>query len=177
MARGRSMNEDTSVNDSDVVDEINSLEPVPESVEKSKKKTVKKVKFKGPTILSTGVEGPQTGDFRTVVRRESKLYIHARKGKNEPILKEIVLNEIDYKGEPESVTVSCKTTVCPRQFESISVGYSCTIQHTPGESYRMDAFDVAKFHCMERIVEDVKDLHSKNVIQDHYLISKENGVE
>lgn len=110
---------------------------------------------------------------KEVVRKDDKLYVQATKGKGEPVMKEIVLRTKDFKGEPEQVKVGVGVTVVPKQFESIRIDYSCTVHHDAGAAMRDQAFDVAKFHCMERLVDDVTDLHSAGIIKDHFLSRSE----
>lgn len=111
---------------------------------------------------------------REVFRKDDKLYIQAIKGKGKPVTKEVVLSTKDFKGQPEQVKVGVGLTVIPKQFESIRIDYSCTINHDPGTEKRDEAFDVAKFHCMERLVDDVKDLHTQGIIKDHFLVAEDS---
>lgn len=111
------------------------------------------------------------GIEKQIIRKEDKLYIQGVKSKQEPVLKEIVLLSKDYDKEPESVRVKIGLTVIPKQFESIRIDYACTVHHEPGVAKRDEAFDVAKFHCMERLVDDISDLHSKGILKDHWLAS------
>lgn len=111
---------------------------------------------------------------KEVIRKDDKLYVQGSVGKTgKPKMKEVILRTKDYHGEPESVQVGIGLTIVPKQFESIRIDYSCRVHHDPGVEKRDEAFDVAKFHCMERLVDDVKDLHSKGILKDHFLVSGE----
>ena len=114
---------------------------------------------------------------RDVVRKDDKLLIQASRNKEETDKKEVILRSKDFKGEPEQVRVSVGLTLSPRQFESIRIDYACTIHHDPGLEKRDEAFDVAKFHCLERLVDDVEDLHKVGIIKDHFLAADDEEEE
>lgn len=105
-----------------------------------------------------------------IVRKEDRLFIQATKGKGKPQLKEVQLKSKTFKGNPEEVKVGIGLTVSPKQFDSVRIDYSCTVHHEPGVAKRDEAFDVAKFHCMERLVDDVNDLHSRGILKEHWLV-------
>lgn len=107
-----------------------------------------------------------------VVRKEDKLLIKRQKSE-QVSFEDVILAEKDFNAEPEKVDVSIGVTISPQEYESIKINYSCQINHQPGQQYRDDAFEVAKFNCLERLTEDVVDLHQSGIIDGHYLIKKE----
>lgn len=117
------------------------------------------------------------GIEREICRVDDKLYIRAIGESGEIQNKEVILKKKQFKGTPENVSVSVGVTINPKEFEAIKINYACTIHHQPGLEFRDQAFDVAKFHCLERLVDDVQDLHSNGIIQDHFLLDSADEVE
>jgi|GEM_PF-5070347 len=111
-----------------------------------------------------------------LIRKEDKLYIrYIPDGAKTPETKEVVLFEEGFKKQPEKVSVSIGTTISPKEYESIRVDYYCEIHHQPGQKFRDEAFQLGKAAVLERLEEDVVDLHSAGMIKDHYLLPDDEG--
>jgi hypothetical protein len=107
-----------------------------------------------------------------IFKKEDKLFIKYKAGKNEEAAREVNLGLKDFDKEPEFVKVSVGITVCPKQFESLRVDYCCQIHHRQGQEYRDEAFELAKYNCTERCREDILSLQNRNEIGDHFLSPK-----
>jgi hypothetical protein len=115
---------------------------------------------------------------REIIRQNDTLLINAKRTRKEEDFREVTLKQEDYEGEVERVTVKVGTTLCPKAYDSIRVDYSCTIHHQPGLQYRDEAFDTAKFHCLERLKDDVMDLYQNGYISvDHPLVDAPESPE
>jgi hypothetical protein len=111
-----------------------------------------------------------------VFKKEDKFFITYKAGKNEEIVKEIDLGLKDFNEQPENVEVSMGITVCPKQFESLRLDYKCSINHCPGNEFREQAFEMAKYNCLSRLKNDMLELRSSGTIKEHYLIDEGEGI-
>lgn len=109
-----------------------------------------------------------------IISKDSKLFIqYTKDGEKQPRIKEIILFDEGFKKNPEKVSVSIGTTISPKEFESIRIDYHCEIHHQPGHKFRQTAFDMAKATILERLEDDVVDLHATGMIKEHYLLPQD----
>ena len=111
-----------------------------------------------------------------VFKKEDKFFIQYKNGKNDEVVKELDVGLKEFDKLPEVVEVSVGITVCPKQFESLRIDYKCSINHTPGQEYREQAFELAKYNCLSRLKEDMLELRASGTIKEHYLINEGEGI-